>query len=139
MSIKNHDKKGQTWSVDLVLGVVIFLLVVVLIYSLIASSTTKESQLRDDADKIYLYLNENENNLNIPNVVNGSSISQEELDLLFSEDYDILKEKLGITSDFCIILITDNNALVPNSTGGKRSIGNGEDVMIAPNTYCGDI
>jgi hypothetical protein len=137
VGFKKYNKKAQTWSVDLVLGVVIFLLIVVIIYSLIASGPSKESQLRDDADKIYLYLNENENNQDIPDLINGSAISEEELGKLYDESYDDLKQKLGITSDFCIIVVTDNNALV--NVNGKSSIGNGEDVLIGPNTYCGDI
>jgi hypothetical protein len=137
--VSNSDfgKRAQTWSVDLVLGVVIFLLIIVIIYSLIASRDTNNSQLRDDADKIYLYLNENDNNRNLPNVVNGSTLSEEELTKLYRMDYNELKQTLGITSDFCIIVVTDNNALV--NVSGKSSIGNGEDVLLAPNIYCGDI
>jgi hypothetical protein len=137
--VSNSDfgKRAQTWSVDLVLGVVIFLLIIVIIYSLIASRETNNSQLRDDADKIYLYLNENDNNRNLPNVVNGSTLSEEELTKLYRMDYNELKQTLGITSDFCIIVVTDNNALV--NVSGKSSIGNGEDVLLAPNIYCGDI
>ncbi len=136
MSINRQNKKAQTWSVDLVLGVVIFLLIVVIIYSLIASNPSNKTELRDDADKIYLYLNENENSKDISNLINGSEISEDELIELYNMDYDELKAKLGITSDFCIVLISDNNAIV--TVDGKHSIGNGEDVLIGPNTYCGD-
>lgn len=136
VSLGKCNKKAQTWSVDLVLGVVIFLLIVVIIYSLIASRPSKETQLRDDADKIYLYLNENENNKDIPHLINGSAISEAELTKLYNTSYEQLKAELGITSDFCIVVISDNNAIV--SVGNKTSIGNGKDVLIGPSTYCGE-
>jgi hypothetical protein len=136
------NRKAQTWSVDLVLGVVIFLLVVVIIYSLIASRPENESQLRDDADKIYLELNSNENSEEIPQIVDGSTLSEDELIKLYNESYAELKKKLGIDNDFCIVVVTDNSILIDvpvNSTYDKRSIGTGKDVLLAPNTYCGDI
>jgi hypothetical protein len=136
VSLGKYNKKAQTWSVDLVLGVVIFLLIVVIIYSLIASKPSKETQLRDDADKIYLYLNENENNKNIPHLINGSTISEDELSELYNTSYEQLKSELGINSDFCIVVISENNAIV--TVDGKTSIGNGKDVLIGPNTYCGE-
>ncbi|MGV8162726.1 MAG: hypothetical protein ACP5N2_05350 [Candidatus Nanoarchaeia archaeon] len=131
------NKRAQTWSIDLVLGVVIFLLVVIVIYSLIASRPVQESQLRDDADKIYSRLDtRSDKNDQVPKIIEGNSISYEELENLYAEDYDTLKAKLGITTDFCIIVVTDNNGII-NMTSGQ-SIGNGEDVILGNNIYCGN-
>jgi hypothetical protein len=140
--IKHGNKKAQTWSVDLVLGVVIFLLVIVIIYSLIASRPGKESQLRDDADRIYVSLAgdkasaENINMGDVPTIIEGNAISREQLAELYQQDYQTLKEKFGITSDFCILVVTDDNALI--MIGENTSIGNGEDVLIGSSIYCGE-
>lgn len=136
------NKKAQTWSVDLVLGVVIFLLVIVIIYSLIASRPNKENQLRDDADKIYVNLagdkaSAEENNLGeVPKIIEGNEISAEELEELYSEDYQALKEKFGITSDFCIMVITDDNALI--DFNGNSSIGDNKSITIGNTMFCGE-
>jgi len=134
---KIKNKKAQTWSIDLVIGVVIFLLVIIIIYSLIASRPPKENQLRDDADRIYSKLDSRSNvNDDIPKVLTGNSISNEDLVNLYKEDYNTLKAKLGVTSDFCILVVTDNNGII-NTTAGN-SIGSGEDVIITSNVYCGE-
>ncbi len=132
-----RNKKAQTWSVDLVLGVVIFLLVIVVIYSLIASRPVKDNQLRDDADRIYSKLsNESTNNDNIPQIINGNSISQDDLANLYGQNYTELKSKLGIKYDFCIIVVTDQNGIISTTNGS--SLGNKKDIVIGNKMYCGD-
>jgi hypothetical protein len=134
---KGKNKKAQTWSIDLVLGVVIFLLIVIIIYALIASRPARENQLRDDADRIYSKLDSKSNtNDGVPKIVDGNTISRTELEKLYAQDYETLKQKLGITSDFCILLVTDNNGII-NTTNGS-SIGKGQDILIGNSTYCGE-
>jgi hypothetical protein len=134
---ERSNKKAQTWSVDLVLGVVIFLLVIVVIYSLIASRPARDNQLRDDADRIYSKLsNGSTGSDNVPKVLNGNSISKEDLAKLYGQNYDELKAELGIKGDFCIIVVTDQNGII-NTTNGS-SIGNKKDIVIGDKIYCGE-
>lgn len=139
MNIKKiRGKKAQTWSIDLVLGVVIFLLVIVIVYSLIASTPPGETKLRDDADRTYIMLNaEEQKSSEVPNIIEGNSISEEELAELYAMNYQDLKQKLGITSDFCIVVVTDDNGII-RPQNGNASIGTGEDIVMGNTIYCGD-
>ena len=133
---ERKNRRAQTWSVDLVLGVVIFLLIVIIVYSLMASRPAGDTQLRDNADRIYSKISVGGNTADgIPKAVNGNSISETELAKLYQQDYEELKTKLGITGDFCIFVVTDMNGIV-NTTNGN-SIGNGIDLVIGNNMYCG--
>ncbi|MGV8168455.1 MAG: hypothetical protein ACP5N3_00195 [Candidatus Nanoarchaeia archaeon] len=136
MKKRNSNKKAQTWSIDLVLGVIIFLLVIIIIYALLVSKPASNDQLRDDGDKIYSKLDSKSSGEDgVPNIVQGNSLSAEELENLYKEDYDTLKTKLGITNDFCIIVVTDNNEIINTAEGS--SMGNGKDIEIGDNVYCG--
>jgi hypothetical protein len=59
--------------------------------------------------------------------VNGSGVDEQKLSNLANIPYDELKSRLGLSDDFCIILLDQNGSviLVGNGTVQRVGIGNG--------------
>ena len=131
--MKSKEKKGkkaQTWSVDLIIGVVLFLLIIVIVYSLIASSPQSEQRLRTEADNIYGKFEEQRNpGSDLPTFIKGNTISLEELEQLSTMNYQEIKTRLGITSDFCIVLVDQYGGII-NVSSNKTAIGSGTNDLI---------
>lgn len=123
------SKRAQTWSVDLIVGVVVFLLVVVVLFSILSTEQDEETMLRQEADRIYSTLDQRATPPQEPDqltpFVAGHSISQNELEIIFKEDYDDIKQQIGIRGDFCIVLVDQDNRIL--TFEGKTSVGKGQD------------
>ena len=132
-SKEQKGKKAQTWSVDLIIGVVIFLLLIVIIYSLIVSSPQNENKLRTEADTIYNKLEAQRNpESSLPTFIKGNTLSLEDLALLSDEaqyTYEKIKAELGIAGDFCIVLV-DRYGGIMNVSSERTAIGSGSDLTI---------
>ena len=84
-------KKSQTWSMDLMIAMVIFIGVIFVFYIILSTNgDNKIRELKDDA----LIVAEN---INIT-----KNISQ--IEELLGEDYSELKRKLRVKNEFCIFL-----------------------------------
>ena len=132
------NKKAQTWSIDLIMGVVLFLLLIVIIYALLRAEVPRETQLRTSADQVYGKLDNNPTS-GVPQIVRGNSLSEDQLKILYAMDYEELKAKLGITGEVCILIVDDFGGIV-EITGVSRSsysIGEGTELEIADGIYCG--
>lgn len=133
----SKKKRGQTWSVDLVIGVVIFLLLVVVFYSLFAVDRGEYTVLREEADYALGALSQGSSTVTgVPKIIQGQRLNQTELQALYATDYATLKAQLGITSDFCIVVVDDTGGLV--QVGGKYSQGTGSDLELAEGIFCGN-
>jgi len=135
-SALNFKKKGQAWSLDLIIGVVLFLLILVVVYSLLSSKPTQNNELRSDADKIFTKMDAiNNPSQNLPKVVQGNSLSEDELVKLYGLSYDELKAELGVTDEFCIVVVDDFDSII--EINSSYSVGSGEDLSIGEGIYCG--
>ncbi|PIN80838.1 hypothetical protein COV13_02955, partial [Candidatus Woesearchaeota archaeon CG10_big_fil_rev_8_21_14_0_10_32_9] len=111
--VSNFRKKGQAWSLDLIIGVVLFLLILVVVYSLLSSKPTQNNELRSDADKIFTKMDAiNNPSQNLPKVVQGNSLSEDELIKLYGLSYDELKAEMGVTEEFCIVVVDDFDSII---------------------------
>lgn len=118
------NNKAQTWSIDIVIGVVLFLVLVVVVYTLVASSPAGNIELRRNADTLYAKFDGLRNqDENIPNIFTGNVLSEEELDKLTQKEYEQIKNALGITGDFCIVITTPQQG-IQNITSNKMTYGN---------------
>ncbi|NQU99034.1 hypothetical protein HQ533_06255 [Candidatus Woesearchaeota archaeon] len=99
------SKKAQAWSIDLVIGLMVFVLIMVVFYSLIGGE--KESTVEDFANKADY----------VAAKLFGMGLVNEDLgefnDTVFlelsAEDYQTLKEDLGIAGDFCVFVETNDD------------------------------
>ncbi len=110
--------KAQVWSIDLVIGLLVFALVGVILYSLIAGS--------NDESKISKYSEKAEaltNNLYRAGLVdpNSGEFNDAIYLELSQEDYEVLKTKLGVKGDFCLFVETTDTPpkllVIHNKTG----------------------
>lgn len=130
------DKFGQSWSVDLIIGVIIFMLIVAVFYALITAKTKPEfEELQEDARSVVAKVE------TAPDdsfgLIKAGQIDPARLQELCDMPYDQLKAELGIENDICIYLEDQNGNIIPCGTGNKTGIGNGVDLHISQTYACG--
>lgn len=133
-----NNLKAQTWSIDIVIGVVLFLIILVVVYTLVATSSLGDLELRRDAENVYSKFDGSKGTHDgVPAIFSGNVISEEGIEDLLGEDYGSLKAALGIEGDFCIV-ITYTHGGIHELHGGKNSYGNPADgVLISTGIFCG--
>ena len=120
--------RGQSWSLDIILAFVVFILIIGIFYTVLNSkSQTKTDTLQLEANTIA-------NNLDSATGINSnftimdkSTIDQGKIQSLYSADYLALKNQFGIHGDFCIYLVDQSGNLVTinTSAGLMNGFGNG--------------
>ena len=127
-------KKGQTWSVDLIIAVIVFIAVVASFYAFLSSSGREDQAvvLQDTAKTIGRQLNCDVATESGTCFVSKGRINEQELDTLSGLDYDALKDQLGIEDDFCIYIkdIDGNLVPIPNTGAGQNLSGLGSNTLI---------
>ncbi len=121
--------KAQSWSFDLILAFVVFILVIGILYALLSSKKTdKVSELELGVSTLSSNIDsETALNTETPIITKGA-INADALEALYEKnasDYDALKEQLGLRGDFCIYIVDQNEFIIPvnNKTGfGKGDI-----------------
>ena len=115
-------KQGQTWSIDAVVAVVIFILAAMLMFYLLgpAGNDRSAARLASEAEKLPGVLSAS-SNLSVI-FVHGSKVDVTKLGEIINLTYSHLKSLLGMESDFCIYFEDEKGNLVP-TTGGKVGIG----------------
>ncbi|MBI2542522.1 hypothetical protein HYV80_07500 [Candidatus Woesearchaeota archaeon] len=114
-------KKSQSWSLDIVLGVIIFSAAFFIFYSLIdADSGTKAQNLKEEASSVTKQVASQEAPLR---VVDKNEINITKLNELKNLSYADLKRRMRVEGDFCIYLEDDegNLVLINNSYRGIGS------------------
>lgn len=127
--------KGQVWSMDLIIGVIIFLLAIGIFYFLTndraesdQSKLILESQVV--ADKVA-----SEEGVGI---LDGTAVDEEKLVRLvqkIQKDYHGTKEELGIQHEFCLLLLDEEENVMLLSNGTEHDfvgIGNPELTVTLP-------
>ena len=137
--IKNN-KRGQTWSFDLIVAIILFIVVVTLFYTFLSGDKvgTKTDSLESDVKTITTQLNCDIDNNGVC-IIKKGKIDSNKVTELSGKDYDEIKVELGITGDFCIYLKDSSGALIEmNNISG---IGNGDLLLTNSSgkaTYCGE-
>ncbi len=108
-----HSKKGQTWSMDLVLAVVLIGLVLVVFFSVTAVPKlgTDSNRLKRDSQLV-------SECIQIKDFLENGQVTEQTLKGLYKEDYEILKANCKVRSDFCIFVVKDNEIIPVNVTEG---------------------
>lgn len=122
----SFSKKGQNWSIEAMISIAIFVVVVIvslILINYIPSSDSKE--LADSSEKILISV---ENDLGL---VKNYEVVKSTLDDYEGKTSSELAEELGVDGDVCITFQTLNGTIItlPNS---KNGIGVGND------TVCGN-
>jgi hypothetical protein len=140
--MNKDNMKGQAWSIDIVIGVVLFLILLAVVYTLVATSTTGNIELRRNADIIHTTLDKTRTNNPGTAFISGNVIDPDELEVFMAKQYDEIKNSLGITGDFCIVITYVNEGIY--NTTDKMTFGKpdhnlviGRDEIGQP-IYCGN-
>lgn len=113
--------KAQSWSIDIALGVIIFIAAFFIFYTLLnPNQGSKASSLKEEASIVIKQVASEEAPLRI---VDNEEINISRLNELKNLDYDELKRRLRIEGDFCIYLEDEkgNLVLINNSYKGVGS------------------
>jgi hypothetical protein len=135
--------QGQSWSLDIILAFVIFVLIIGIFYALL--SNDKEG---DKTQSLMLESNTVISNLDATNgqnsnltIISKGSIDEDKLEDLYNSDYDTLKRELGIKGDFCIYVVRQDGTLVTiteNKSGQNITVGGfGNGNFSVNNAPCG--
>jgi len=118
-------KQGQAWSMDLVVGVLIFLLVAGIIYSLLIDRDSNDvGPLRLESEVIATKLTADSSGENLA-VAENNVLDSTKLVELADKDYEQLKSELGVQREFCVFLTDDSGNLVYIAATGKKFNGVG--------------
>jgi len=106
--------QGQSWSLDIILAFVIFVLIIGIFYALLSNnnSGSKTQNLVLESGTVV-------NNLDAANgqntsltIIEKGSIDPEKLKTLYTSDYSTIKRQLGIKGEFCIYAVRQDGSLV---------------------------
>jgi hypothetical protein len=123
---KEEMERGQVWSVDVLLGVVIFVSVILIFYVTMSNRQkvdVKELQVETNSLKAEL-----EKNGELGFIDNGAVNETKLLSFLqnVSYNYTAVKDKLGIKGDFCIFYADADGNLVPIGPNKQVGVGSGD-------------
>src|SRR3989344_5377621 len=119
---------GQSWSLDIILAFVIFMLIVGIFYTLL--SNNKKTTIQDvqlEASTLSGALDSSSGINSTLSIIREGLVDKDKLQSLYTADYNNLKTKFGIKGDFCIYMIDQYGNLVAinTSSGLKNGFGNG--------------
>jgi len=124
--------QGQSWSLDIILAFVVFVLIIGIFYALLSNNKNDKTVDLDLESKTVVssldLTNGQNNNLT---VINQGVVEPDKLQTLYESDYMTLKRQLGIKGDFCIYVIDQYGGLVlVNTTSGQVGSFGGGNITI---------
>jgi hypothetical protein len=132
--------RGQAWSMDLIIGVLVFMLAIGIIYTLLASRGRQDiAPLRIESEVIATKLSDDPTY----RIAENNQIDEARLTALLGNatlDYQTLKAQLGVQNEFCIYLRDENGNLtyILDANGRPYSgIGSGNGEFNLSGTPCG--
>ena len=107
MSIESS--KSQSWSIDISLGVVIFMAAFFIFYAILnTNQNTKFSDLRQEAATVVKLITSEGETI----ILNNNEVNLTKAGALKNLDYDELRRRLRIEGDFCIYIEDGNGNIV---------------------------
>lgn len=137
-------RKAQNWTIDLLVGVVIFMSIAIFFYTIARANLDQQTSFDDSADALVEKLNaenypDNYNNTPLP--LSGYTIQETEIKQLYQKNYSTVKRQLNIQGDFCLTVVNSDGSLVSFNVSGnpKYSFGSGDgNIMVGPGIACGE-
>jgi len=120
--------QGQSWSLDIILAFVVFVLVIGIVYSLIGTNKKDKTQdLTLESNTVLSNLDTANNQISNLTIITKGNVDKNSLEQLYSSDYRSMKRQLGIKGEFCVYIIDQygNLVTVNTSDGEVGSFGNG--------------
>ena len=106
----NIPSKSQAWSIDIILGVILFMAAFLIFYMLLnVNQNTKLAQLKEEAAIVAKQITAE---YSIVGIVNDAELNETKMVKLKNTSYQDLKRILKIEGDFCIFLEDDKGNVV---------------------------
>lgn len=103
-------QKAQSWSIDIALGVIVFMAAFFIVYSLLnANPNTKASNLNKEASIIMKQIASGEALIRL---IDNNEVNISKANEMKNLSYNELKRRLRIESDFCIYFEDDNGYII---------------------------
>mgnify|MGYP001615977597 CR=1 FL=1 len=104
-------RKGQSWSIDFVIAIVIFAGALIFFYSMLnPRSNVKVEELQRDASAVARQTSEEKLPLTI---LDKDTVNETKLDSLIQRDYNSIKKEMGIKNEFCIHFEDESGNIIP--------------------------
>jgi len=104
------NPKAQSWSIDIALGVIVFMAAFFIVYSLLnANPNIKASSLNEEASNIIRQIGSADALIGI---IDNNEVNITRANELKNLSYNELKRRLRIESDFCIYFEDDKGYIV---------------------------
>jgi Tfp pilus assembly protein PilO len=117
--------QGQSWSLDIILAFVIFVLIIGIFYALLSHNKGDKTQdLTLESSTVTSNLEQSNAQASNLTVIDNGKIEKTKLETLYKSDYESLKKQLGIRGEFCIYVV-DQFGNIVTTEDGKGSFGNG--------------
>ncbi len=103
-------KKAQTWSMDLIGAIMLFILIIGSVAFISISMSHKESvdELKSKAQVIYKGISSDGD----VKFIDGSQVDVPALCSTIQKSYEDIKKEIGISEDFCIYFVDENGNLI---------------------------
>jgi hypothetical protein len=135
--------RGQSWSLDIILAFVIFVLIIGIFYTLLNNNrTVKTEHLQLEANTIANNLDTSTGLNSTFSVMQKGTIDKAKLQQLYNSTYSSLKYQFGIKGDFCIYIVDQygNLITVPDASDpSKQYVGYGNGNFSINGKACGSI
>lgn len=130
-------KRGQSWSMDLVIAVVIFGFIAVIFYSLILiQQKPSVDQLQQIAQNINSKLEQPVSNCGP--IIQNQVVTPEQLQCLYNKSYAEIQSELAVPSNFCIYVQDSQGRVYPVNVNGVTKYGVGDPELKLADVGCGD-
>lgn len=125
------NKRGQSWSIDIVLAVVIFGFIAVSITSFALLDEPESERLQQEAQLVDSRLETQLAGCNA--TVSQSTINQDGLECLFGLNYSDIRSEIRTSGDFCIFLEDEEGRIITI----RNKTGIGGDELLVGGKPCG--
>lgn len=138
-------KRGQTWSFDLIIAVILFIVVVAVFYTFLVSKNSESNaeQQQDFAKSVSTQLVCDAAESSPYCFISKGVVDEDKAKMLHSLSYEEIRSDLGISGDFCVYMVVvdddGNERIVPfEDNSGDSFVGVGSsDFKLTEDYACG--
>ncbi|MGV8151059.1 MAG: hypothetical protein ACP5NV_05005 [Candidatus Woesearchaeota archaeon] len=132
--------QGQSWSLDIILAFVIFMLIVGIFYTLLSDNKkTGIADIQLEASTLSGNLDGSSGVNSSLKIINDGTVDGEKLKELYSSNYGNLKSQFGLRGNFCIYMVDQyGNLLAINTSSGIKN-GFGDGKLLINGEPCGTV
>jgi hypothetical protein len=115
---------GQSWSLDIILAFVVFVLVIGIFYTLLNDNKgDRTHDLTLESKTVVSNLDASNGQNNNLTIIDDGDIDNTELTTLYDSDYETLKRELGIRGEFCIYIVDQYGNLITAELSNGSQVG----------------